>query len=136
MDVPVTIENIPFAWGVAFLLDIVIGWAMFAMILHKNSPSWAMGAACWIGWWSWASAFTLVINLVAGPANPFAYHQIGVLTESMTNIGVLWWIVSLNMKNWYVTGKDWEELETLRAQIYTRNWLRAIQKRYEDNDAK
>lgn len=133
MDVPVTLENIPFMWGIAFLLDVIVGFCMFAIILRKSSPSWSMGAACWIGWWSWASAFTLIINMVVGTTNPFSYHQIGVLTESMTNIGMLWWIIGLMMKNWYVRAADWELIERLRADIYTKNWIRAIKRNYQED---
>lgn len=131
MDVPVTLENIPFVWGCAFLLNIVIGVCMFAMILRRAAPNWALGVSCWIGWWSWASAFTLIINVALGTSNPFAYHQIGVFTESMTNLGMLWWIVTLNIENWYVQSSDWEAIEKLRAEISARNRMKAIKKNYE-----
>lgn len=134
MDAPVSLENIPFMWGIAFVLDIVIGIFMFGLILRKASPPWARGAACWIGWWSWASAFTLIINMVVGTSNPFSYHQIGVLTESMTNLGMLWWITVLVIKNWYVQAKDWAAIEELRTSIYIKNWQKHIKRIYEQDN--
>lgn len=145
MDIPVTVENVPFAWGAAFAIDIIIGLAMFATILRQNAPGWARGACCWIGWWTWASAFTLLINMVVGPTNPFSYHQIGVFTETMTNLGVLWWMTALTIKNWYVRGKDFEQIELLRAKIYAENMIKDIRSSYDrqfekghghDDDAK
>lgn len=135
MDVPVTVENIPFAWGAAFLLDITIGIAMFCMVIRKNSPHWALAPAWWIGWWSWASAFTLIINVTVGTSNPFAYHQIGVLTESMTNIGMMWWVTSMCVKNWFVTSRDWEKIELLRSELNYTNQVKLIHRQYE-NDPK
>lgn len=130
MDAPVTIENIPFTWGVAFLVDVIMGFCMFAVILRRSQPVWAIGSACWIGWWSWASAFTLLINMVVGTSNPFAYHQIGLVTESMTNVGVLWWITVMMAKNWYVRASDWEQIEILRSSIYSKNQLDSIKASY------
>lgn len=132
MDAPLSLENIPFMWGIAFMLDIVTGLVMFGLILRKASPAWALGSACWIGWWSWASAFTLIINMVVGTSNPFSYHQIGVLTESMTNLGVLWWICAMASKNWYIQPKDWALIEELRTDLYCTNLKKAVKKSYEN----
>lgn len=130
-----TLENTPFVWGAAFLLDVITGFMMFSVMVRKNAPAYTLGAAWWIGWWSWASAFTLIINMVVGTDNPFSYHQIGVFTESMTNIGVLWWIVVLQSKNWYVYPKDWLKIEMLRARLGYSNMIKAIKQRHT-NDSK
>ena len=133
VDIPTNIENVQFMWGCAFILDIVIGLFMFSTIMRQNLPPWARGACGWIGWWAWASAFTLIINLVAGTDNPFAYHQIGVFTESMTNLGVLWWMVMLTMKNWYLKGKDFKKIEELRNDLFCQNMKRETIRAYEDD---
>lgn len=131
-DVPLTLENVPFTWGAAFVLDIAMGGTLFAIILRQNMPPWARAACCWIGWWSWASAFTLIINLVLGTGNPFSYHQIGIITESMVNLGFMWWLLMLTAKNWYIHGRDFQDIEELRMRIYTKNMRSAVLKTYEE----
>lgn len=129
-----SIENVPFTWGAAFVLDIAMGAVLFAIILRQNLPPWARAACCWIGWWSWASAFTLIINLVLGTQNPFSYHQIGIITESMVNLGFMWWLLMLTAKNWYVTGKDFLTIERMRAKIYAKNMERQVELDYLERE--
>lgn len=129
-----SIENVPFTWGAAFVLDIAMGAVLFAIILRQNLPPWARAACCWIGWWAWASAFTLIINLVLGTQNPFSYHQIGIITESMVNLGFMWWLLMLTAKNWYVTGKDFLTIERMRAKIYAKNMERQVELEYQERE--
>ena len=117
MDVPTSIENIPFVWGIAFSINVLMGIIMFAMIIRKSLPGWASGICCWIGWWSCATSLSLVINSAIGVNDPFSYHQMGVFTESMTNLGILAWGCVYLFKNWDVTGDDWEAMEAFRAKI-------------------
>lgn len=133
-DIPLSIENVPFTWGAAFVLDIAMGAVLFAIILRQNLPPWARAACCWIGWWAWASAFTLIINLVLGTQNPFSYHQIGIITESMVNLGFMWWLLMLTAKNWYVTGKDFLTIERMRAKIYAKNMERQVELEYQERE--
>lgn len=122
MDVPSSIENIPFVWGIAFTINVLMGASCFTMIIRREAPQWASGICCWIGWWSCASAFSLVINTAVGIENPFSYHQMGVLTESMTNIGITLWCVIFLLKNWNVHGdKDLAEIEKVRSEVSIRN---------------
>ena len=118
---PMTVEHIPFFWGVAFSVDILIGTLAFLLVIRKNVPAWNKGTMLWIGWWSWASALSLVINAVEGPNTSFSYHQIGVFTETMTNIGLVVWGASYLFKNWDVKDTDWLEMEKLRIAIAARN---------------
>lgn len=133
-DIPLTFENIPFTWGIAFALDIAMGATLFAIIFRQNTPPWARAACCWIGWWAWASAFALVINVVLGTPNPFSYHQIGIVTESMVNLGFMWWLLMLTAKNWYLRGRDFQKIEELRAKIYMENMKAELRKSYDDID--
>lgn len=133
-DIPLSIENVPFTWGAAFVLDIAMGAVLFVIILRQNLPPWARAACCWIGWWAWASAFTLIINLVLGTQNPFSYHQIGIITESMVNLGFMWWLLMLTAKNWYVTGKDFLTIERMRAKIYAKNMERQVELDYLERE--
>ncbi len=131
MEPTLTIEHIPFVWGIAFAVDVIVGILAFMVVVRKNVPTWTKGTMSWIGWWSWASALSLVINTIEGPDAPFAYHQIGIFTETMTNIGLVMWGVSYLFKNWYVRDVDWFEMEKLRAAITHRNQLEEL-----DNDGK
>lgn len=122
MDAPTSIENIPFVWGIAFSINLLMAVTCFAMIIRREAPSWAGGVCCWIAWWSCATAFSLVINTSIGVANPFAYHQMGVFTESMTNLGIAVWCFMFLMKNWNVHGDgDLERIEETRRQITIDN---------------
>lgn len=117
MDAPISIENVPFTWGMAFLINVVIGALAFISIIRKILPGWAQGCCCWIGWWSCANALTFVVNMVVGTDNPFSYHQMGVLTETMMNVGILGWFVVYMFQNWNVSGDHWQRMEVLRHQI-------------------
>lgn len=65
-----------------------------------------------------ANALSLVINDVLGPSNVFSYHQMGILTESMVNLGVCVWSVSYLVNNWNVSGeKKWQQMEELRKKL-------------------
>lgn len=125
MDAPTSIENIPFVWGIAFVINILMGLATFTMTVRREAPPWASGICCWIGWWSCATAFSLVINTAIGVDNPFSYHQMGVFTESMTNLGITAWCFVFLMKNWDVSGDgDWERIERVRRQVAIDNLKR------------
>ena len=124
---PMTVEHIPFFWGVAFSVDMLIGILSFLVVIRKNVPAWNKGTMLWIGWWAWASALSLVINAVEGPNTSFSYHQIGVFTETMTNMGLVCWGVSYLFKNWDVRDTDWLEMEKLRIDISARNREKDIQ---------
>lgn len=116
-----TIEAIPFIWGVAFIINVLLGALSFSLIIRRAIPPWSAGVTCWVGWWSWATAMALVVNFTYGPDNPFSYHQLGVLTETMENIGVSVWIIVTSFRNWYVTDADWKKMETLRADLTIQN---------------
>ena len=52
MDYQTSIEGIQFFWGVSFTINIVMGIVSFYLVVRKQTPPWAIGAFCWIGWWS------------------------------------------------------------------------------------
>lgn len=126
MEPQLTVENIPFVWGIAFFVNILIGIIGFTLIVRKNVTPWLRGSVMWISWWSFASALSLVISMVSGPMATFSYHQIGVLTETMVNIGLLFWAFSYALNNWYLTPEDWRQIEIHRAEVTHANKLREL----------
>lgn len=121
MEPQLTIENIPFIWGVAFCIDIIIGLVGFALVIRRNVTPWLRGTVMWVGWWSFASALSLIISMVNGPMSPFSYHQVGVFTETMTNIGLVFWCMVYAFHNWYITPKDWQQIEIMRSNMVHAN---------------
>lgn len=129
MDYQTSIESIPFLWGIAFTINIVMGVVSFYLVVRKQTPAWATGAFCWIGWWSSATACALVINAGIGPDNPFSYHQMGVFSESMNNLGICTFIVGFLLKNWNVRGeRALREVEDARR----RAALRRLEEEFND----
>lgn len=126
MEPQLTIENIPFFWGIAFVVNIMIGVMTFALVIRKNVVTWLKGTLTWCGWWSWASALSLIVSMVNGPMATFSYHQVGVFTETMVNIGIVFWALSYAFNNWYVMQDDWEFIEKQRAEISHRNKLKEL----------
>lgn len=122
-----TVEHIPFVWGVAFVIDVMVGLLSFMVVVRKNVPAWNKGSMLWMGWWSWASALSLIINAVEGANASFSYHQIGVFTETMTNIGLVIWGCIYLFNNWYIQDKDWVDIDKLRAEITQRNRLKELE---------
>lgn len=118
MDAPISIENIPFGWGIAFSINVLMALSLFAMIIRRACPGWSAAPLMWIAWWTMANALSLVINDVLGPMNTFSYHQMGILTESMVNMGVCVWSVSYLIRNWNMSGeKKWAQMEDLRRKL-------------------
>lgn len=118
MDYQTSIEGIQFFWGVSFTINIVMGIVSFYLVVRKQTPPWATGAFCWIGWWSSATACSLIINAGIGPDNPFAYHQMGVFTESMNNLGICAFVIGFLLKNWNVRGEEaLREIEDARRRV-------------------
>jgi hypothetical protein len=111
------LESLPFFWGIAFSINIAMGVILFAAVMRQSLPPWVIGVAAWVAWWAFATAIGLLINVISGPNTPFSYHQMGILTESMTNIGILMWVTVFARQNWGVRGKDWDRIEELRRQI-------------------
>ena len=121
-----SIENIPFVWGVAFVVDILIGVLTFMLVLRKNVVTWLKGTLTWCGWWSFASALSLIISMVSGPLAPFSYHQIGVFTETMVNIGLVLWAIVYAFNNWFVYEEDWPTIEKMREHIAHKNKIKLL----------
>ena len=118
MDVPTSIEQTQFFWGMAFVINLMMATALFVMIVRRTVPAWASGALMWIAWWTMANALSLVINVVLGPDNTFSYHQMGILTESMVNLGVSVWALSYLIYNWNLSSeKKWKQMDALRRQL-------------------
>jgi hypothetical protein len=111
------LESLPFFWGVAFVINITVGTVLFVAIMRQTMPSWSTGVTCWVAWWAFATAISLLINVISGPNAPFSYHQMGILTETMTNIGILLWVATFSVQNWGVRGDDWDRLNALRKKI-------------------
>ncbi len=127
MEPQLTVENIPFVWGVAFLVDVIIGVVCFMMVVRKNVTPWLKGVVTWCGWWSFASALSLIISMVSGPMTTFSYHQIGIFTETMVNLGLVVWSLQYAFHNWYVTPEDWKQLEKMRAECWHRNQMKELE---------
>lgn len=118
MDVSTSVEQTQFFWGLAFAINVMMATALFIMIVRRNVPAWASGALMWIAWWTMANALSLVINVVLGPDNTFSYHQMGILTESMVNLGVSVWALSYLIYNWNLSGeKKWKQMDELRKKL-------------------
>lgn len=111
------IEQMPFFWGMAFVINVTVGVVLFISIMRQAMPSWATGVTCWVGWWAFATAISLLINVISGPDAPFSYHQMGILTETMTNIGILIWTAIFAGQSWGVRGTDWDRIDALRQKI-------------------
>lgn len=127
MDAPTAVENIPFVWGIAFSINVLMAVCLFTMIVRRTAPPWSAGPIMWIAWWTMANALSLVINDVLGPDNVFSYHQMGIMTETMVNLGVCVWAVSYLINNWNLCGeKKWAKMEALRKTLSLE----------DDNDAK
>ena len=127
MEPQLTIENIPFVWGVAFIMDLIIGMLSFALVIRKNVTPWLRGTVMWVGWWSFASGLSLIISMVNGPMSTFSYHQMGVFTETMTNIGLVFWAIAYAFYNWYLTPEDWRQIEILRSKLTHANRQKELQ---------
>ena len=118
MDAQTTIESIRFIWGVAFSINVLMAICLFVMIIRRSAPNWSAGPLMWIAWWTMANAMSLVINDVLGPENTFSYHQMGILTESMVNLGVCVWAISYLINNWNLNGdKKWKKMDALRREL-------------------
>ena len=128
MNSAISIENIPFLWGIAFFINVTIGVLSFISIVRKIFPGWAQGCCCWIGWWSFANALAFLVNVIIGPHNPFSYHQLGILTETMMNVGYLAWFGVYMFQNWNVTEDHWKHIELMRSQIAEENIKRELAK--------
>ena len=126
MEPQLSIENIPFVWGIAFVVNILIGCMTFMLVIRRNVVSWLKGTLTWCGWWSFASALSLIVSVVEGPMSTFSYHQVGVFTETMVNIGLVVWALAFAFNNWNVYQEDWAEVEKLREEINHRNKLERI----------
>ena len=111
------IESMPFFWGVAFIINLTVGIVLFVNVMRQAMPNWASGVSTWIAWWAFATCISLVINVTSGPNAAFSYHQMGILTETMMNIGILLWTVISSLKNWEIRGDDWVRLDDLRKEI-------------------
>lgn len=111
------LEQMPFFWGISFAINVTVGAVLFTAVMRQSMPSWATGVSTWVAWWAFATAISLIINVVSGPNAPFSYHQMGILTESMTNVGILVWVIVFARESWGVRGADWDRMDALRKQI-------------------
>lgn len=127
MEPQLTIENIPFFWGIAFIVNMLVGLVTFMLVVRRNVPSSTKGVLTWIGWWSWASALSLIINFVSGPDTVFSYHQIGLFTETMTNIGMIFWGIVYAYSYWELHESDWHDLEKRRVELSCKNRKKAAE---------
>lgn len=83
-----TVDEIGLLWWLAFGINMMIGFIIMCGTIHQSFPKEYLRALWWTAWWSFASAFTLLLSIADGPNNPFSYHQIGILTETMENFGM------------------------------------------------
>ena len=118
------IEMAEFFWGIAFTLNLIMGCVCFSAVIRKAVPSWAAPSITWVGWFAFATALSQLINLTISPDYPFAYHQIGLLLETMINLGILSYLVINVVINWQVTGDDWKRMQDTKRQI--------IKEKYDD----
>lgn len=126
MEPQLSIENIPFAWGIAFVVDVVIGIMTFMLVVRQNVVSWLKGTLTWCGWWSFASALSLIVSVIDGPLSTFSYHQVGVFTETMVNLGLVFWAMSYAFNNWYIHKEDWRQIERLRTELSNKNRMKEL----------
>jgi hypothetical protein len=111
------IEQMPFFWGISFTINVTVGTILFIAIMRQSMPQWATGVTCWVAWWAFATAISLLINVISGPNAPFSYHQMGILTETMTNLGILLWTMIFAKQSWGIRGDDWDRIDSLRQKI-------------------
>jgi hypothetical protein len=111
------IEQMPFFWGISFSINVTVGVTMFVSVMRQQMPPWATGVGTWIAWWAFTTAISLIINLINGSGAPFSYHQMGILTETMTNLGILFWVAIFTRNNAGLNGSDWVRMEAFRRQI-------------------
>lgn len=115
------IEALPFFWGVAFVINSLMGALSFTAIIRQGIAHWAIAPVAWVGWFTFATALSLLINLTMGPNYPFSYHQLGLFLETMTNVGFMWFMVTHLLVNFGIKGEDWTRIDELRKQITVEN---------------
>ncbi len=112
-----TAEGVPFLWGAAFCVDLVLAILFFTLTVQQCCSSYIKGAAWWMGWWVSASCVALMINFFIGPESAFSYHQIGILTETMFNVGAVYYLTVQLWHNWNLTDADWAKIEKMKRQL-------------------
>jgi hypothetical protein len=117
MDTAQYAEALQFFWGISFTVNIALGVAIFFAVVRRNVPSWSLGASTWVAWWAFANAISLLINVISGPESPFSYHQMGILTETMNNIGILVWTLLYVRRNWSMRDDEWNKVDEFRSTI-------------------
>lgn len=50
MDFQSSLESIPFLWGVAFSVNVLMAVCLFVMIIRRTAPYWSAGPIMWIAW--------------------------------------------------------------------------------------
>ena len=112
----ITIEYLPVAWFIAFTLDVIIGVWLFMVVIKRKHRVGFDGVIWWMAWWAIADAIALVFNVTLGLDNPFSYHQIGIFTESMLNLGVCYYLFKFYQVVKAMTPEDWTKVDIISAQ--------------------
>lgn len=117
MEFQTNIEQISFLWSIAFMVDVLVGSLCLVMVLRRNTAQRYRGSLWWMGWWSYASAFTLLINIFVSPDNPFSYHQVGILVETMFNVGAAVFMLIFLLHNHRLVHTAWDEVDQFKKEI-------------------
>ena len=112
-----TVESFSFLWGVAFCIDFFLAILFFTLTVRQCCGINVKGSAWWMGWWVSASCVALMINFFIGPENPFSYHQLGIVTETMFNLGAVYYLIYYLWHNWNLTESDWAQIEKLKRKL-------------------
>lgn len=115
-----TIEAFAPMWFIAFTSDFALGCICFYLVFTKMITDKFRALGWWVGWWSFAGAFAIVLNAYMGTDYFWSYHQTGIVTDTATNIGLIGYLAWFMKNNWAMTDTDWEKVYKIRDDAKIR----------------
>lgn len=114
------IESLQILWFFAFAIDLILGCLAF-YILNKNMITLRYeGIAWYMGWWSFVDAFALALNAIMGTNYFWSYHQVGIVTDTAINLGLIVFVISKMRDNWALNADDWAKIQEIEKQAKIR----------------
>lgn len=114
------IENIPALWFIAFFIDVVLGCLSFYLVFGRIVRKRYEGLAWYMGWWAFVDAIALVINAVMGVHYFWSYHQVGIITDTAINLGLIIYVARVIRDNWALNDEDWDKINRIRKDAKIR----------------
>ena len=82
----------------AFLVNLAFGGLCSYLIVTKLARSTDVPVLGWIAFWCNLNAMAIMLELTIGYMGYFSYHNAGIVTESMINIGAIYFILNLRKR--------------------------------------